>query len=114
MFRCVVSNAAGTAQVTSKGAKLNAVVAIQTQPANQSVTAPAAATFSIGALGALTYQWQVQTLGVGAWGDISGATATTYNTGATTVGMSTNKYRCIVGDTVVSVTSNGAATLTVA
>lgn len=92
---------------------------ISTQPANQSVTAPAAATFTVVATGTgtLTYQWQRNPLGAGAFADISGATSASYTTPATTVtggsANNTDTYRCVVtGDTAPAATSN-AATLTV-
>ena len=92
---------------------------ISTQPTNQSVTAPAAATFTVVATGTgtLTYQWQRNPLGSGAFADISGATSASYTTPATTVtggsANNTDTYRCVVtGDTAPAATSN-AATLTV-
>jgi hypothetical protein len=97
-------------------------ITIGTQPANISVIAPATAAFSVVATrtgaGTLTYQWQIQQEGAGAWADISGATAATYTTGATAIGDGAgatdgDKYRVIVSLTgAESVTSN-AATLTV-
>ena len=97
-------------------------ITIGTQPQNASVTAPAAATFSvvatINSALPLSYQWQVQQEGAGAWTAIEGATAASYTTGETATGDAAgatdgDKYRVIVSATGVSVTSN-AATLTVA
>lgn len=95
------------------------VITISSQPANTSVVAPATATFSVTAAatlgGTLSYQWQKQESGAGAWSNISGATSSSYTTGATTVlDDNTDKYRVIVSATLgaTSVTSN-AATLTV-
>src|SRR5579863_204991 len=81
---------------------------IQTQPANQSVTAGQTATFSVSATGAapLTYQWQ---LGTSA---ISGATSSSYTTPATTLAESGSQYSVIVTNSAGHATSN-AATLTV-
>jgi hypothetical protein len=107
----VVSSASFT--VTAAGPTIN------THPSNQTVTAPAAATFSVSATasgGSLTYQWQRQPSGGGGYSNISGATSASYTTGATSVtGGSHNNgdtYRCIVTDSNGSATSN-AATLTV-
>lgn len=89
------------------------------QPTSQSVTTPATATFSVTATGSgtKTYQWQRQPAAGGGYTNISGAVASSYTTGATTVtGGSHNNgdtYRCVVtGDTSPPATST-AATLTV-
>jgi hypothetical protein len=101
-------------------------ITISGQPTNQSVTAPAAATFSVTAsktgAGTLTYQWQIQQEGAGAWANVTtgtGGTTNTYTTGATATGDGAgatdgDKYRVIVSLAgAQSVTSN-AVTLTVA
>ncbi|MBK8477511.1 MAG: immunoglobulin domain-containing protein [Opitutaceae bacterium] len=68
--------------------------------------------------GTLTYQWQVQLLGAGAWADVvadpvySTVTTPTLTLTAVTANMSTNKYRCLVTDTAGTTTSV-SATLTV-
>jgi hypothetical protein len=88
------------------------------QPSNQTVTAPATATFSVTATGtALTYQWQRNPGGNTSFSNISGATSASYTTPATSVtggsANNTDTYRCVVtGDTAPAATSN-AATLTV-
>ena len=85
---------------------------ITVQPANQTVTAGATATFSVTATGSgLTYQWRRNGT------NISGATSSSYTTPATTVsGGSANSgdvYSVVVtGDTAPAATSNNA-TLTV-
>jgi hypothetical protein len=83
--------------------------AITVQPANQSVTAPATATFSVTATGtALTYQWRKNGT------NISGAVSVSYTTPATSVGDSGALFSVVVaGDTAPSATSANA-TLTVA
>ena len=97
-------------------------ITIGTQPLDQSVTAPAAATFSvvatINSALPLSYQWQVQQEGAGDWADITGATGASYTTGATATGDGAgatdgDKYRVVISATGVTATSN-AATLTVA
>ena len=78
---------------------------INTQPANQTVTAGQTATFSIVVAGTppLTYQWQKN----GA--DISGATASSYTTPVTTAADSGEMFRAVVSNSAGSVTSNSAA-----
>ena len=86
---------------------------ITAQPAATTVTAPAAATFSITASGTapLTYRWRSSTDGT-TWTDIAGATAASYVTGVTDVGMNGRYYSVVVGNIAGSVTS-GSAQLTV-
>jgi Phosphoesterase family/Putative Ig domain/Abnormal spindle-like microcephaly-assoc'd, ASPM-SPD-2-Hydin/Immunoglobulin domain len=110
-FRVVVSTTAGT--VTSAAATLTVTAAattptITTQPANQTVTAGQTATFAVVATGTapLSYQWQKN--GV----NISGATAASYTTPATTTADSGATFRVVVSNTAGTVTS-AAATLTV-
>jgi hypothetical protein len=81
---------------------------ITTQPGNQAVVAGQTATFSAVAGGSapLSYQWQEN----GA--NISGATAASYTTPATTTGNSGSTFRVIVSNAAGTVTS-AAATLTV-
>ena len=92
--------------------------AITTQPSNASVVAGATATFTAAASGSPgpTLQWQRNPGAVGTWADISGATAASYTTPATTVtGGSANNgdtYRVVATNASGSATSS-AATLTV-
>ena len=81
---------------------------ITTQPANQTVTAGQTASFSVSATGAmpLTYQWQKN------GSAISGATAATYTTPATTSADNGAQFKVVVSNSKGSATSN-AATLTV-
>ena len=97
-------------------------ITISAQPQNASVTAPAAATFSVTASingdVPLAYQWQIQQEGTGAWTDITGATADSYTTGATATGDGAgatdgDNYRVVISGGGITATSN-AATLTVA
>jgi kumamolisin len=115
-FECVVTNTAGS--VTSSAASLTvnpAPVApsITAQPSSVTVTAPAAATFSVTASGtpAPTYQW-MQSVNGGAFTNISGATGASYTTSATTIGNSATQFECVVTNSSGTVTSN-SATLTV-
>jgi Immunoglobulin I-set domain len=113
-YRVVVSGSGIT--VTSSAVTLTvtaAVVApaITVQPGAQSVTAPAAASFSVTATGtALAYQWQRSTDNGSTWGDAAGvgATSASYSTGATDVAMHGQQFRVIVGNSAGSVTSTAA------
>ena len=84
-----------------------------TQPADQSVLAGSAATFSVSASGAapLSYQWAGSPDAI-TFTDIAGATSASYNTGATTLAQSGTRYRVRVSNSLGSVTSS-AALLTV-
>lgn len=100
-------------------------ITISAQPADISVVAPNTAVFAVTAAVdpsvSLTYQWQVQQSGAGAWANVStgsGGTTASYTTGVTAVTAGAgdtngDKYRVIVSaDGATSVTST-AATLTV-
>lgn len=96
------------------------VITISARPQSITVVEPATATFSVTASitggATLSYQWQKQKGGVGAWSNITGATSTSYTTGATTAADDNgDKYRVVVSGTLgaVSVNSSPAATLTV-
>lgn len=89
--------------------------AIVTQPADASVTAGAAASFSAAASGtpAPDVHWQRSTDSGATWTDIAGAVATTYTTPATTLADSGQRFRAVFVNTAGSATS-AAAALTVA
>jgi hypothetical protein len=110
-FDVIVTNSAGAA--TSGAAMLTVNVAavaptITTQPANQTVTAGQAATFTVVATGTapLSYQWQKS--GV----NILGATSSSYTTPATATSDTGSTFAVVVSNTAGAVTS-AAATLTV-
>jgi hypothetical protein len=110
-FNVVVSNSVGSVTSTQATLTVNsAPVAptITTQPANQTVTAGQTATFSVVAAGTapLSYQWRKNIT------NISGATAASYTTPATTTADNTTKFNVVVSNSVNSVTST-QATLTV-
>jgi hypothetical protein len=121
LWRVVVSNAGGSA--TSAPARLSVAQrivapAVTSNPANQSVTEGQTASFTVGVSGtpAPTIQWQIRAaantnpdLG---WGDIAGATAATYTTGATTLAQTGSQYRAVLRNSGGSAVST-AATLTV-
>ena len=78
---------------------------ITTQPANQTVTAGQAASFTVAAGGTapLSYQWQKN----GA--NIAGATSSSYTTPATVTGDSGSTFRVVVNNSAGTVTSAAAA-----
>lgn len=98
------------------------VITIGTQPQSASVVAPATATFTVAATATrsavLSYQWQIQQEGTGAWANITGATSASYTTGATAIGDGAgatdgDNYRVIVSATGATSVTSSAATLTV-
>jgi uncharacterized delta-60 repeat protein len=102
-YTVVVTNAGGSTTSAAATLTVNAVgPTIASQPASQTVTAPATATFTVAANGTtpLAYQWRLG--GV----DIPGANAAIYTTGTEGV------YTVVVTGPAASVTSN-PATLTV-
>jgi hypothetical protein len=110
-FTVVVSNPAGS--VTSNGANLTVTAApvapsITTQPANRTVIAGQTAAFSVTATGTapMSYQWKKN----GA--NISGATATSYTTPATSTADNGAQFTVVVSNSLGNVTSN-VANLTV-
>lgn len=117
-FRVLVSNSAGN--LTSSVATLTVTAAsaapvITTQPANQSVTAPATATFTVAASGTPTptYQWQVSADGGATFANINGATSASYTTSATATTDSGKQFKVTVTNSSGSIASI-AAVLTVA
>lgn len=110
-FVVTVSNSAGS--VTSSAAVLTAnapavAPTITTQPNSQTITAGQTATFSVTASGTapLSYQWAMNGAA------ISGATAASYTTPATTNSENGSQFVVTVSNLVGSATS-AAATLTV-
>ena len=111
-FRAVVTSSGisvNTSAVTLTVTPAVVAPAITVQPAAQTVTAPAAASFSVTATGtAPSYQWQRSTDSGTTYANIAGATAATYGTGATTTAMSGERYRVVVSNSAGSVTSSAA------
>ncbi len=110
-FTVVVTNTAGSATSNAATLTVNAAAVaptITTQPANKTVTVGQTATFSVVATGTapLTYQWKKGGTA------ISGATASSYTTPATTSADNGSQFTVVVTNSVGSATSN-AATLTV-
>lgn len=112
-FRVVVSNSAGS--VTSAAVVLTVgaapvAAAITTQPLAQSVTAGSAAAFTAAATGTPTpsLQWQGSTDGGATWSNIADATASTHNTGPTSLAQNGERYRLVASNGNSSATSNAA------
>ena len=108
-YRCVVTGACPPA-ATSTGAILTVLtaVAITSNPANQTVCEATNTSFTVGATGGLTYQWQLSTDGgvtynnVPAAAPYSGTTSATLTITGVTPSLNNNRYRAVV--------SNGACT----
>ncbi|HEX7438608.1 MAG TPA: hypothetical protein VF319_00800, partial [Caldimonas sp.] len=116
-YRVLVSNTLGS--ITSSAALLTVTPvvvapAITTQPADQTVTAPATATFNVTATGTtLTYQWQVSIDAGVIFNPVAGGPdAPSLAAANTTTAQSGERYRVRVSNSAGSVTSN-AALLTV-
>jgi predicted secreted protein len=111
LFRCIVSSP-GPCDITSDVAKLNVscTLAITNQPANQNVSIPSIATFSVSSSeNNVDYQWQTD-LGSGFQniidgGQYSGATSSTLSISNTTLGNDNQTFRCIVSTALCSDTS---------
>ena len=116
-YRVAVSNASGN--VISSAARLTVTAAIvaptiTVQPASQTVTAPATATFNVTASGtAPSYQWQVSVDAGATFTAVPSAPdSPTLTIAATTTALSSNRYRVRVINAAGTATSS-VATLTV-
>jgi hypothetical protein len=116
-FQVVVTNGSGSQTSNPATLTVNAATppafpppTITAQPTNQTVTAPAAATFTVIASGTPppSYQWQNAATGA----DIVGATSPIYTTSPTNTGETGMTFQVVVSSTAGSTTSS-AVTLTV-
>lgn len=94
------------------------LISISAQPVAQSVTAPGTATFTVTASvtggDTISYQWQKQEGGSGAWSNV-GTNSNSFTTGATSVGADNgDKYRCVLTATNAQPVTSKAVRLTVA
>ncbi|WP_332021644.1 GEVED domain-containing protein, partial [Kaistella sp.] len=93
---------------------VNNQISVVTQPVNQTVTSGGTATFSSSVPNNQTdRQWQVSTDGGLSFTNISGATATSYTTSATTLSMNGYQYRVVISNGTCNTVISNAATLTV-
>jgi hypothetical protein len=116
-FRCVVTNAVGTASSNAATLTVTATTvgpSITAQPSSRSVAPGASATFSVTATGTapLGYQWKRANPGSSTFTNITGATSASYTVTNVTTAMSGTRYQVVVSNSISSVTSN-SATLTV-
>lgn len=111
-FRTKATNVAGTATSNSAPLAVQWVPTFTLQPASQSVSSPAAATFTVLAEAnpAATYQWQSSSNGA-SWADQAGATGAAFQTGPTLNSMNNLQFRCVASNAVGSATSNSATLL---
>ena len=107
-FASNASNAPTAISVSGTGVALATAPTISSQPAGKTVIAGQTATFAVTAAGTapLAYQWQKNGAA------ISGASAASYTTPATTSGDNGASFAVVVSNSAGSVTSSGA-TLTV-
>lgn len=107
-FRCVVSNASGTATSNEATLTVTAPASITIEPSNQTVTEGQPATFQVGAGGStpLSFQWQRNQV------NISGANSPTYTISNATLADDNAKFRCVVSN-VFGTAISKEATLTV-
>ncbi|HLX64760.1 MAG TPA: immunoglobulin domain-containing protein [Planctomycetota bacterium] len=106
-YRCIVSNAYGTAVSASALLTVHNPPQIKVQPADQVVNLGASATFTIQAVNdPLTYQWQRNTNGTVQ--NIQGAVAATLSVTSVAITDDQSQFRCIVTNPYGSTTSNYA------
>ncbi len=107
-FEVTVSNPGGSATSMAATLTVNSKPLITMQPANQSVTVGATATFIVTAAGTapLSYQWQKGS------SNISGATSASYMTPAASLSDNGSKFDVVVSNSLGNATST-MATLTV-
>ena len=103
----------GTVTGSLSGGTAVTTPTITTQPTGQTVTEGSAATFSVTASDAQTYQWQQSTDSGSNWTNIESATSAKYTTEATTTSMNNYQYRCVVKSASGVGVISDAATLTV-
>jgi glucose/arabinose dehydrogenase len=103
-FRCVVSNAFGSATSNEATLTVTAPPSITSQPSNQTAAQGQPATFMVAATGStpLSYQWQRNQV------NISGANASSYMIASTALPDNGAKFRCVVTNAFGNATSNEA------
>lgn len=119
-YRCLVSNTTCAAASASNAATLtvNALPAITSSPASQTICAGYNTSFSVGATGTgLTYQWQMNTgsgfVNISNTGIYSGTNSVTLNVANVPVTVNGTQYQCVVSGTCTPPVTTAVATLTV-
>ena len=119
-YRCVVSGICPVSPITSNAATISVATSLNItgQPAAVIICAGNNTSFTVTAVGAGTFQWQVSTDGGATYTDItngsvySGATTATLNLTGAPATLNGNRYRCNLSSSCGSGTST-AALLTV-
>ena len=118
-YRCVVSGTCPPA-VNSSAATLTVIapvtVAPQGQPVNSEVCSGSTANFAVAgnSVEPIIYQWQISTVAVPAFTNISGANAVTLSLASVTTALSGNQYRCLLSNATCPASAvSVSATLTV-
>ena len=116
-FRLVASNGIGSAAPSASATlTMNAAPGISTQPASQTVVAPATGTFTVVATGlpAPSCQWQRSDDAGSTWANVSsGGTSATYTTAATAAADNGARFRVVLTNGIGAPATSSAATLTV-
>ena len=109
LYRCVVTNAAGSTRSDPLTLTVTNKPVITSQPYAESVFAGQKATFFVEADNATGYRWQYSKDGGSTWTNCTsaGSTSATFSFKATAA-MSERYYRCVVSNANGSVTSNAA------
>lgn len=113
---CLVAMSSMTLDAEDVVTKDN-LISISVQPVAQSVTAPETATFTVTAAvtggDTISYQWQKQEGGSGAWSNV-GTDSNSFTTAATAAADNGDKYRCVLTATNAQPVTSKAVRLTVA
>lgn len=119
-YRAAISSSCSPLNSTAAILTVNAAPSVTGQPANLSVCAGNAATFTVtGSGGGLTYQWQESTDGGGTWNNLSngapyaGVLTSTLNITPATVGMNSYQYRAVINGSCPGTATSNAGTLSV-
>jgi hypothetical protein len=113
-YRCVATGTCTPFTVTSNAATLTVVssLSITTQPSSVTTCEGTAASFTVVAVGASSYQWQLSTDGGTTFANVTGATSATYTIASPTAAQNGYKYRCNLSSSCGAATTN-VVTLTV-
>ena len=115
-YRVIVSSASCATPSTSTVATLtvNALPAITTQPASNTLCSGSNITFTSAATGTgINYQWQLSTDGGVTYTNIAGATNASYSINAITAALNGYQYHVVASGTCTPAATSNAATLNV-